>query len=121
MELGIDSLGAVELKNLLESKFAITLPATLSFDYPTALAMADFIASQLENSRMSSEGPKSFESNEQNITMVQTVLMDIVKSILGINISIDQVINISIATSRCTKQAQSNYQSLAILLFVCSL
>ena len=103
MELGIDSLGAVELKNSLESKFAITLPATLSLDYPTALAMANFIATQLESSRRSLEGPKSLEYNEQDITMVQKVLMDIVESILGINISIDQVIPISMA--KCTKQA----------------
>jgi len=103
MELGIDSLGAVELKNSLESKFAITLPATLSFDYPTASAMANFIATQLESSRKSLEGPKSLESNEQDITIVQKVLMDIVKSILGINISIDQVIHISMA--KCAKQA----------------
>ncbi len=102
MELGIDSLGAVELKNLLESKFAITLPATLSFDYPTALAMANFIATQLESSR-SLEGPKSLESNEEDMTIVQKVLMDIVKSILGINISVDQVIHISMA--ECAKQA----------------
>ena len=44
MEAGLDSLGSVELRNQLASRFAVELPATITFDYPTPAAMAGLIA-----------------------------------------------------------------------------
>ena len=35
MSAGLDSLGAVELKSRVEAQFAVSLPATVAFDYPT--------------------------------------------------------------------------------------
>ncbi len=35
MSAGLDSLGAVELRNGISARFRISLPATFSFDYPT--------------------------------------------------------------------------------------
>lgn len=45
MEVGLDSLGAVELKNSFSQQFEVELPATFTFDYPTPEAMAGYIAS----------------------------------------------------------------------------
>ena len=44
-ELGLDSLMAVELRNLLKTSLNLEslLPATLVFDYPSIAAMTDFI------------------------------------------------------------------------------
>ena len=35
MSAGLDSLGAVELRNGISAKFGISMPATIAFDYPT--------------------------------------------------------------------------------------
>ena len=47
MQAGLDSLGAVELRNALSSAFGIPIPASVAFDYPTQEALASYISSQL--------------------------------------------------------------------------
>ena len=55
MAAGLDSLGATELVQGLQTAFDITLPATLVFDYPTVAAIAAWISQQLM--RGTQEGP----------------------------------------------------------------
>ncbi len=47
--LGLDSLMAVELRNLLGSELALTrrLPATIAFDYPSVAAITGYLATEL--------------------------------------------------------------------------
>ena len=44
MEAGLDSLGAVDLRNALIAGFGLDLPANATFDFPTVAAMAQHIA-----------------------------------------------------------------------------
>ena len=44
MQSGLDSLGAVELRQTLSSRFGLSLPPTVIFDYPTVDALSRFIA-----------------------------------------------------------------------------
>ncbi|MGW3964210.1 type I polyketide synthase [Amycolatopsis sp. NPDC005003] len=47
MELGVDSLMAVEMKNVLESAFRVALPTSAVFDYPSVALLAAFVDEQL--------------------------------------------------------------------------
>ncbi|MDF5712713.1 MAG: type I polyketide synthase [Rhizonema sp. NSF051] len=46
-ELGMDSLTAIELRNSLQSSLASSLPSSLTFDYPTVIKLADYLAQEV--------------------------------------------------------------------------
>ncbi|WP_455565742.1 type I polyketide synthase [Micromonospora maritima] len=47
VRLGLDSLVAVELKNILENAFRLPLPLSIAFDHPSAGSLAEFLDQQL--------------------------------------------------------------------------
>lgn len=44
MAAGLDSLGAVQLRNAITERFGVELPPTAALDFPTVLALACFVA-----------------------------------------------------------------------------
>ncbi|MGL5834210.1 MAG: SDR family NAD(P)-dependent oxidoreductase, partial [Waterburya sp.] len=52
-ELGIDSLGSVELRNTLQSSYNLKLSQTVIFDYPNLAALTDYLSSLLFNPKPS--------------------------------------------------------------------
>ncbi|MEL6855143.1 MAG: acyl carrier protein, partial [Cyanobacteria bacterium J06607_13] len=48
VDLGLDSLTAVELRNRLQTGLGCTLPVTLVYDRPTIVAMRDFLLQTLQ-------------------------------------------------------------------------
>ncbi len=53
MAAGLDSLGAVELRNSLEGSFGMQLPSTLVFDYPTIDSISEYLSGKLGASKVS--------------------------------------------------------------------
>ncbi|MFE0553683.1 type I polyketide synthase [Streptomyces pilosus] len=48
LEMGFDSLGAVELRNRLKSAAGVPMPATIVFDHPSARALAGWILTETD-------------------------------------------------------------------------
>jgi hypothetical protein len=47
MAAGLDSLGAVELRNMLQESLSVRLPSTVVIDYPTVNALTGYVTQQL--------------------------------------------------------------------------
>ncbi|MET9888209.1 type I polyketide synthase [Streptomyces sp. NPDC006430] len=74
-ELGFDSLSAVEFRNSLAEATGLRLPATLVFDYPNSLALAEHFAAEFRPSDGNGDGPAlDPDSDEGKIRrLLQTV------------------------------------------------
>ncbi|MDT7788181.1 MAG: hypothetical protein QOF58_6600, partial [Pseudonocardiales bacterium] len=70
-DLGFDSLTAVELRNQLTEATGLRLPATLVFDYPTAIALADHLHAELFGSASeTSDLPALVSTSDDPIVIV---------------------------------------------------
>lgn len=52
MDAGIDSLSSVELRTNLQKAFGVSLPSTVMFNYPTTLAIADYLVEQMTDNEV---------------------------------------------------------------------
>jgi acyl carrier protein len=68
LDLGTDSLMAVELRNRLHTQFggAFTINATAVFDYPTIGGLAEYLAGQLPESESQPDEPESVAAPESS-------------------------------------------------------
>ncbi len=64
MDLGIDSIMAIKLKNQLERDTALSVPATLIFDYPTLDAISEYLLDRLTDVEVD-EKDSSPDQNEE--------------------------------------------------------
>ena len=90
MEAGIDSLGAVELRNALGSQLALELPATLIFDYPTIGALSTYLAA---HATVSGPPAPTTSPKQQGLSPEEAgaEISSIISGLLGIKIPPDQV------------------------------
>lgn len=91
MQGGLDSLGAVELRNAIASKFSITVPATLAFDFPSAEALSRFISASLSQSSNSGGQLEDLsggggDKDVVNLAQISAVVASIVQGVLGADV-----------------------------------
>jgi acyl carrier protein len=83
MAAGLDSVGAVELKNAVSGAFGLELPSTVTFDYPTIDALAQYIASTSQSVTSSAATGAALVQDPAAAAAVHRTLMDIAAGILG--------------------------------------
>jgi acyl transferase domain-containing protein len=85
LELGFDSLTGVELRNALTADLGLPLPATLIFDYPSPLVLAEHVLDQLAGSA-GGEDPDELQIREvlSRIPMERLRAAGLLDTLLGL-------------------------------------
>ena len=86
MAAGLDSVGAVELKNAVSAAFGLELPATVTFDYPTVQALSGYISQNAARQHQSG----STANTSAAIEATRQALLDIAAGVLGTDVAGDQ-------------------------------
>lgn len=90
LQAGLDSLGAVELRNALHHEMGVSLPATFAFDHPTIASMAIFMTANVRTEASQAiTGMLDQESSAQAQDLVPQ-LQAMTKDILGADIPATQ-------------------------------
>ena len=67
-DLGLDSLGAMEMRRSLEQQYGLALPSTVLFDYPTLDALTEFVLEQLTGHTTATPADRSIDAlSEQEL------------------------------------------------------
>ncbi len=94
MQAGLDSLGAVELRDAIERGFGVSLPATAVFDHPTVSQLAAFISHMQLPGRPAQGGIRNLQADDAlRPTASATVLPRLramLADILGLPVTDDQ-------------------------------
>jgi hypothetical protein len=88
----MDSLGAVELRTGIAALVGQDVPATLAFDYPTAMALAGFVQARreaLSKPRAAGKPPAgALEADDEEVVL--TSLSGLVWEVIGHDVDDDQ-------------------------------
>lgn len=68
-DLGMDSLGSIELRNNLQNRLEHTLPITLAIDYPTVSKLANFLFEEVFNAEETDASRGSEEYLEKDTSL----------------------------------------------------
>ena len=66
IQMGMDSLTSIELRNRLQKGLGQTLPATIAFDYPNVPAMAGYLATRMPN-RLRPDAAEEVANNDPDL------------------------------------------------------
>jgi acyl carrier protein len=96
-QMGMDSLMAVELKSRLETSVKQSLPATLTFDYPTIEALSHFLDREVLHLRHTEDpqptAPNGHGEDEMEYTKLAMLPAEDVKALLDQELAaIDQLV-----------------------------
>jgi pimeloyl-ACP methyl ester carboxylesterase/acyl carrier protein len=82
LELGLDSLAAVQLRNHLGQATGLRLPATLVFDYPTPVAMAKMLHDRLADATPEDRAARGHEGGGTLTELLRNARSDVTAELL---------------------------------------